>query len=299
MEKQLKMKSTREDKIFDVLNYIILGAAMLIVAFPLYFILIASFSDPMATARGEVLLWPVSPSLDGYQRIFENKDIWTGYRNTFIYTILGTTLSVFITMAVAYPLSRKYFSGQKFLMGYFMFTMFFNGGMIPEYLLVKNLKLRDTITIMVILGAVNVFNVIIARTFLMSNIPTELEEAASIDGCSQLRFFFQIVLPLSGSIIAVLVMYYGVSQWNDYFRGMIYLDSSDKYPLQLVIRSILFQSQVEALDETLMETMNTRLRIAELVKYGVIIVSSLPVLVLYPFLQKHFTKGVMIGSVKG
>lgn len=299
MKKQIKMKSTREDKVFDALTYIILGAAMLIVAFPLYFILIASFSDPTATARGEVLLFPVSPSLEGYQRIFQNKDIWTGYANTLVYTIFGTTLNVFLTMAVAYPLSRKYFSGRKVLMGYFMFTMFFNGGLIPEYLLVKNLDLRDTLTVMVVLGAVNVFNVIIARTFLMSNIPSELEEAASIDGCSQIRFFFQMVLPLSGAIIAVLVLYYGIAHWNDYFKGMIYLNSTEKYPLQLVIRSILIQSQLEAVDDTLMETMNARIHIAELVKYGVIIVSSLPVLVLYPFLQKYFTKGVMIGSVKG
>ena len=182
---------------------------------------------------------------------------------------------------------------------YLMITMYFGGGMVPTYLLVKDLGLRNTSTVMIVMGAVSVFNVIITRSFLEANIPTELEEAASIDGCSQLKFFFKMVLPLSGSIIAVLILYYGIWHWNDYMTGLIYLDDSDKYPLQLIIRSLLIQTQMEASDAASIESLSERLKVAESIKYGVIIISSLPVLVLYPFLQKHFTKGVLVGAVKG
>lgn len=293
------VKRSKEDLIFDCLNYLILGAFLLIVLYPLYFIVIASISDPNAVLSGEVIWFPKDLDFSGYNKIFADKNIWTGYYNTFVYTILGTILNVILTMGIGYPLSRKYFSGRKPIMIFLMITMYFGGGMVPTYLLVKDLGLRNTATIMIVMGAVNVFNVIITRSFLQANIPSELEEAASIDGCSQLKFFFKMVLPLSGSIIAVLILYYGIWHWNDYMTGLIYLDDGDKYPLQLIIRSLLIQTQMEANDVASIESLSERLKVAESIKYGVIIISSLPVLVLYPFLQKHFTRGVLVGAVKG
>lgn len=293
------VKRSKEDLIFDLLNYIVLGAFLLIVLYPLYFIVIASFSDPSRVLSGDVILLPKDLDFSGYQKIFSDTSIWQGYYNTFVYTILGTVLNVVLTMGIGYPLSRNYFSGKKPIMIFLMITMYFGGGMVPTYLLVKDMNLRNTTTIMIVMGAVSVFNVIITRSFLEANIPTELEEAASIDGCSQFKFFFRMVLPLSGSIIAVLILYYGIWHWNDYMTGLIYLDDGEKYPLQLIIRSLLIQTQMEANDVASIESLSQRLKVAESIKYGVIIISSLPVLVLYPFLQKHFTKGVLVGAVKG
>lgn len=293
------VKRSKEDLIFDLLNYIVLGAFLLIVLYPLYFIVIASFSDPSRVLSGDVILLPKDLDFSGYQKIFSDTSIWQGYYNTFVYTILGTVLNVVLTMGIGYPLSRNYFSGKKPIMIFLMITMYFGGGMVPTYLLVKDMDLRNTTTIMIVMGAVSVFNVIITRSFLEANIPTELEEAASIDGCSQFKFFFRMVLPLSGSIIAVLILYYGIWHWNDYMTGLIYLDDGEKYPLQLIIRSLLIQTQMEANDVASIESLSQRLKVAESIKYGVIIISSLPVLVLYPFLQKHFTKGVLVGAVKG
>ena len=293
------VKRSKEDLIFDLLNYIVLGAFLLIVLYPLYFIVIASFSDPSRVLSGDVIFLPKDLDFSGYQKIFSDTNIWQGYYNTFVYTILGTVLNVVLTMGIGYPLSRNYFSGKKPIMIFLMITMYFGGGMVPTYLLVKDMNLRNTTTIMIVMGAVSVFNVIITRSFLEANIPTELEEAASIDGCSQFKFFFRMVLPLSGSIIAVLILYYGIWHWNDYMTGLIYLDDGEKYPLQLIIRSLLIQTQMEANDVASIESLSQRLKVAESIKYGVIIISSLPVLVLYPFLQKHFTKGVLVGAVKG
>ena len=293
------VKRSKEDLIFDLLNYIVLGAFLLIVLYPLYFIVIASFSDPSRVLSGDVIFLPKDLDFSGYQKIFSDTSIWQGYYNTFVYTILGTVLNVVLTMGIGYPLSRNYFSGKKPIMIFLMITMYFGGGMVPTYLLVKDMNLRNTTTIMIVMGAVSVFNVIITRSFLEANIPTELEEAASIDGCSQFKFFFRMVLPLSGSIIAVLILYYGIWHWNDYMTGLIYLDDGEKYPLQLIIRSLLIQTQMEANDVASIESLSQRLKVAESIKYGVIIISSLPVLVLYPFLQKHFTKGVLVGAVKG
>lgn len=293
------IKRSREDLIFDIITYSFLGVVLLIIAYPLYFVTIASVSDPYAVLNGEVILLPKGLNVDSYIRIFQDKNIWTGYANTFLYTVLGTLLNVALTMAIAYPLSRKYFSGRKTIMTLLLITMYFSGGMIPTYLLVNSLHLRDTFWVMIFLGAISVYNVIITRTFMESNITSELEEAASIDGASQLHFFFKMVLPLSKSILAVLVLYYAVAHWNDYMRGMIYLNSAKKYPLQLVIRSILIQTQMIDTNSIDVEEIDARMKLAEAMKYGVIIVSSVPVLVLYPFIQKYFVKGVMIGAVKG
>ncbi len=293
------MKRSKEDWIFDIINAFVLGLVFIIVAYPLYFVVIASISDPYAVLNGEVLLFPKGLNVDAYVKIFADKQLWTGYANTIAYTAVGTLINVALTMTVAYPLSRRYFSGRKAITTILLVTMYFSGGMIPTYLLVKDLGLRDTFAVMVLLGAVSVYNVIIARTFLESNITDDLEEAAEIDGCSKIRFFFSMVLPLSKAILAVLVLYYAVAHWNDYMRGLIYLNTADKYPLQLVIRSILIQTQMSIQDSTDIADIDARMKLAEAMKYGVIIISTLPTLVLYPFIQKHFVKGVMIGSVKG
>ncbi len=290
---------SREDIVFDVLSYVLLGAILLIVLYPLYFIVIASFSDPTAVLGGDVILFPKDITFSGYMRIFQDNRIWSGYYNTFVYTILATALNVFLTMSIGYALSRRYFSGRRTIMVILMITMYFGGGMIPTYMLVNAMNLRNTTLVMILMGGVNVFNVIITRSFLEANIPTELEEAALIDGCSQFQTFLKIVLPLSGSILAVLVLYYGIAHWNDYMTALIYLDDAEKYPLQLIIRSILMTTQMEATDVSEVEMMSERLKVAESIKYGVIIISSAPVLILYPFLQKYFTKGVLVGAVKG
>lgn len=294
-----KVRRSRENIIFDWLNYILLGAFLIIIIYPLYFVVIASISDPSRVLNGEVIWLPKNITFVGYQKVFADAAIWNGYANTIFYTVCSTALSVIVTMAIGYPLSRRYFSGRRAVTIFLMITMYFSGGMVPTYLLVRSMGLRDTRLIMILMGSVSVFNVIITRSFLESNIPTELEEAAFMDGCSPIKFFIQMVLPLSGSIIAVLVLYYGIWRWNDYMTGLIYLSDSDKYPLQLVIRSLLIQTQMEASDTASIESLSDRLKTAESVKYGVVIVSSLPVLVLYPFLQKHFTKGVLVGAVKG
>ncbi len=297
--KKSKIKRNREDFIFDIVSYCILGLLSLVVLYPLYFIVIASFSDPYQVLTGNVILIPKGLNVDSYRRVFSESSIWTGYRNSLLYTVLGTALNVFLTATLAYPLSRRYFSGRKFIMTLILITMFFNGGLIPTYMLVNSLKLRDTIAVMIFLGAVSAYNVIIARTNFESNITSDLEEAASIDGCSQIRFFFTMVLPLSKAIIAVLVLYYAVGHWNDYMKGLIYLKDPKRYPLQLVIRSILLTSRIIDFENVDVEEINRQMRLAEGMKYGVIIVSSVPVLLIYPFIQKYFVKGVMIGSVKG
>lgn len=297
----IKIRESKEDRIFNIVVVIILTISMLIVLYPLYFVLIASISDPYAVLRGDVVLLPKKISFYSYATVLRDKRILTGYVNSLMYTFVGTAINVALTMALAFPLSRKYFSGKKPITIILLIVMYFNGGMIPTYLLVNSLHLRDTFAVMVILGAVSVFNVVIARTFLMGNIPDELEESADIDGCGKIRFFTSIVIPLSKSIISVLVLYYAVGHWNDFMRGMIYLDSQEKYPLQLVIRGILINSKLSASDLDIMDPDEAEQlrKVAEALKYSIIVVSTIPTLILYPFIQKNFVKGVMIGSVKG
>ena len=293
------IKRSKEDLIFDIFIYTFLGAFLLIVLYPLYFIVLASFSEVGAVNRGEVVFWTKGFNIEGYQRILCDNTIWRSYLNTFIYVGLGTSLSVIVTMMIAYPLSRSRFSGRNVIMLLLMITMYFSGGMIPSYILISKLNLRNTTFLMVILGCVSVYNIIVTRTFLKSNISDDLEAAASIDGCGSIQFFVRIVLPLSKAIMAVLVLYYGVGKWNDYMNPMIYLDDEERYPLALKLREILLVAtsgiNYDTLDPTELEK---RIQIAESMRYGVMIVSTIPVLCLYPFLQKYFVKGVMIGSVK-
>lgn len=285
------------DKMFDIINYGLLGLIALCVLYPLYFIIIASFSDPVAINNGQVAFWPVGFNTTGYQKIFENMKIWRSYSNTIFYTVVGTGINIVLTMMLAYPLSRKNFFAKTPLMMFVMFTMYFQGGLIPTYLWMNDLNLYNTPWVMVLLPAINVFNLIIAINFIKNNIPEELYEAAAIDGCSHIKFFARIVLPLSKTIIVVLVLYYGVAHWNEFMNGMIYLRDEGLYPLQLTLRNILLQNQASGLGDV--DSIIEQQKAAELIKYGAIIVSTLPVLVIYPFLQKHFEKGVMVGSVKG
>ena len=293
---KLKMKS-KSDIIFDIFNYTLLGLITILVLYPLYFIVIASFSDPDFINTGQVVFWPKGFNTLGYQKIFEDTKIWRAYGNTIFYTLVGTCINIVLTMMFAYPLSRKDFCGRRFLTFFMMFTMYFQGGLMPTYILMQNIHLYDTPWVMVLLPAINVFNVIIAKTNIQNNIPEELYEAAAIDGCSHFKFFCKIVMPLSKSIVAVLVLYYGVAHWNEFMNGLIYLRDEGLYPLQLTLRNILLQNQASGLGDV--DSIIEQQKAAELIKYGVIIVSTLPVLVIYPFLQKHFAKGVMVGSVKG
>ena len=296
MFKKWKQKN-RADRIFDVFNYLVLGLLGLMVLYPLYFIVIASVSDPVAINNGQVRLLPMGFNLDGYRKILEDGKIWTAYNNTVFYTVVGTSVNIILTMLIAYPLSRQNFFIRRGLMAFMMFTMYFQGGMIPTYLLMQKLNLSNTPWVMILLPAINVFNVIIATSNIRENIPNELYEAASIDGCSHFGFFFKMVLPLSKTIITVLVLYYGVAHWNEYMNGLIYLRDQSLQPLQIVLRNILMQNQVSAMGD--IDSILEQQKAAELIKYGLIIVSTLPVLVVYPFLQKHFNQGTMLGSVKG
>ena len=292
------MKS-KSDIAFDIFNYTLLGAITILVLYPLYFIVIASFSDPDFINTGQVVFWPKGFNVLGYQKIFEDTKIWRAYGNTIFYTLVGTCINIVLTMMFAYPLSRKDFCGRRFLTFFMMFTMYFQGGLMPTYILMQNIHLYDTPWVMVLLPAINVFNVIIAKTNIQNNIPEELYEAAAIDGCSHFKFFCKIVMPLSKSIVAVLVLYYGVAHWNEFMNGLVYLRDEGLYPLQLVLRGILVQNQASADMMADIDSMMAQQKTAELIKYGLIIVSALPVLVIYPFLQKYFAKGVMVGAVKG
>ena len=292
------LKKSHSDRVFDIVNTALLAIALLIVLYPLYFITIASFSDPNAIYQGKVYLLPKGITFDGYKKIFESRGIWDGYLNSVIYTVLGTGISVVMTIMTAYPLSRKDFLGRGLFMFLFTFTLIFSGGMIPTYLNVKNLGMINTLWAMVLPGAVLTYNLIIARTFFKMTIPDELLESAMMDGCSNTRFFLYVVVPLSPTLMAILVLFYDVTQWNAYFDALLYLSDKKRYPLQLVLRGILLQN--ESLSQMSLEDDPIRLqRIADQIKYGVILMASLPMLMLYPFLQKYFVKGLMIGSVKG
>ncbi|MFC7679311.1 carbohydrate ABC transporter permease [Paenibacillus sp. GCM10028914] len=290
---------SRNDKIFDLLNTLFFIVVSLIVVYPLYFMLIASFSDPDAVNTGQTFLWPKDITLNGYKEIFSNSRIWAGYKNSIIYALLSMIIRTSLTITAGYALSRKDLVGRNFFMMMIIFTMFFGGGLIPTYLIVRDLDMINTVWAMIIPGAVSAYNLIIVKTFFQQTIPDELLEASAIDGCSNIRFFTKIVLPLSLPIIAVIALFSAVQEWNSYFSALIYLRDAEMHPLQLILRDILVQNQAQdLLSEDAVEAMQ-RQKAAEQIKYGVIIVSSVPMLILYPFLQRFFIKGVMIGSVKG
>ncbi|KOP64618.1 sugar ABC transporter permease [Bacillus sp. FJAT-18019] len=293
------MPQSRSERIAGVFIYIILSFITLLVLYPLYFVLIASISAPETVMRGDVWIWPRELSFVGYERLFANSELMRGFLNTLLYTTTGTALNVMMTIAAAYPLSRADFNGRGIFTAIIVFTMFFSGGMIPNYLLVKELGMLDTIWAMIIPSAVSVWNIIIMRTFFQNSIPKEMQEAAFIDGASNMRVLWRIVLPLSGPILAVMVLFYAVGHWNSYFSALIYLSDRSNYPLQLFLREILVQGQMQEMVDISDDSLARSLMDAEAIKYAAVIVTNLPMLLLYPFLQKYFVKGVMIGAIKG
>lgn len=291
-----KIANNSKDKVFTFLCYATVAVLTLIVLYPIIYILSASVSNSNMVVQGKVWLLPVKFTLQAYEIVFNKSEIWIGYKNTIVYTFLGTMINLAMTLMCAYPLARKNLRGRGIIMFICSFTMMFSGGMIPNYILVKNLGIMNTTWAMVLPGAMSVYNMIVCRTFIESNIPGEMLEAAHIDGCSDTQFFFRMVLPLSKSIIAVLALWYGVAHWNSYMNAFLYLRESARYPLQVFLKEILIQSQHLGSEDIDVDNLNT---IAETIKYAVIVVSSVPLFCVYPFVQKHFQKGVMVGSVKG
>jgi multiple sugar transport system permease protein/putative aldouronate transport system permease protein len=295
----IRIRESRVDQIFNLVNYIILTVFLFAVLYPLIYVVSASFSDGAAVISGRVILWPVDFSLLAYKKIFQYDSIWSGYANSLFYAIVGTSVNIILTLFAAYPLSRRDLYGRKLLMGIFVFTMFFNGGLIPTYLLVKDLGMLNTRSAMIIPQALSVWNLIIAIAYFRSSIPEELLEAAHLDGCSDFQYFFRILLPLSTPIIAVLTLFYAISHWNQYFTALIYLSDKALFPLQIILRDILIQSQVDMNMMEDLQSMAAKEALRELLKYALIVVASVPVLIIYPFVQKYFVRGIMLGAIKG
>lgn len=294
-----RVKQSRSDQIFNIVNYTLLTVVMIIVLYPLIYVLSASFSTPYAVTSGQVWLYPVDFSLVGYETVFRNPDIVSGYLNSIFITVAGTLVSLIVTVMAAYPLSVRDFKGRNFFMALYTFTMMFSGGLIPSFLWIQQLHMYNTYWALILPSALSVYNMIIARTFFQSSIPHDLYESASLDGCSDIRYMLSIVIPLSKPILAVLVMYYGVGLWNSYFNALIYLADKSKMPLQVVLRNIILQNQIDPSTMVDVDAMLKKQGLSELLKYSLIVVSSVPMLILYPFIQKHFVKGVMIGALKG
>lgn len=292
-------RTTKGDRVFNRVVIAIVSLLALIVLLPMINIVACSFSTPGAVSAGKVLLWPVDFTLENYKLVLKYKDVWIGYRNTIFYTVAGTLINVVLTMFCAYPLSVKTFSGRTFLNKMLMFTMIFSGGMIANYILIRELKLMNSIWAVLLPGAINVYNVMITRTYIQTSIPRDLEESARIDGCSYFMYFIKFVLPLAKPIIAVIAMYYAVSHWNSYFSAFLYLSDDNLYPLQLFLREILINSRMDTSGVTDPEMLEAMQGLADALKYVVIVVSTFPLMCIYPFVQKYFVKGVMIGAVKG
>lgn len=295
VEKMFGKRQSLNDGVFDICILVLGIFILLITAYPLYFIIIASFSDPIAVYNGRVWFLPSETTLDGYIKVFEDARIWRGYRNTIFYTISGTLISLLFTLPAAYSLSRKDLPGRNIIMMYFVFTMFFSGGLIPTYLAVRGFRLTNTFWVLIVPFSVSAYNLIIARTFFSSTIPQELYEAAVIDGCGNTRFFVQVVLPLSKAIVSVIALYCAVGQWNQFFLSLIYVRREALMPLQMVLRNILLQNQMLQTGFNNDEAQ----KIADMMRYSLIIVSTVPIMCFYPLIQKYFTKGIMIGSIKG
>ena len=282
---------------FSAFNTVFCIIVFLIVAYPLYYVIIASFSDPMLVSSGQVSFWPRGFTLRGYEMVFEENDLWIGYRNTIFYTVVGTLINIAVTFPASYACSRREFMPRRAIMLMFVFTMFFSGGLIPTYMLMRSLNMINSIWVFLIPFSLNVYNFIIVRTFFETGIPEELYDAAQLDGCGHFRYFLKIAMPLSRAIVAVIGLYYAVAHWNDYFTGLLYARDLDYKPLQLVLREVLLVAQASS------QTGGTGSGYAILyvisMKYSIIIVSTIPLMIIYPFLQRYFEKGVMLGAVKG
>jgi len=298
------MKKKHKLDLFDVINGVLLIILMFIILYPLYYTIIASFSDPQEVASGNVTWKIVGFSLDAYKHVFQNNQIWVGYGNTIFYTVFGTMLNIVLTIPAAYVLSKPYLPHKKFLMGFFLFTMYFGGGMIPTYFLVKNMGLINTRACLVLLGGISIYNLIVTKSFFMSSIPESLFEAAEIDGAGEIKKFFAIAIPLSKSILAVMVLYYAVAHWNSYFNALLYISDKSLEPLQQVLRRILLLNEnalnVETSQLSMEELLDSAKRawLAYTMKYALVFIASAPLLIAYPFVQKYFVKGTMIGAVK-
>lgn len=298
-------RKVNSDRLFDTVNITIVSILTLLILLPLIHILAASISSPDLVMSGKVMLFPKEITLDGYIRVFQDKDIVIGYVNTIFYTVAGTLINLVLTLTAAYALSKKRFVGRKVVMALIIFTMYFGGGMIPTYILMKDLGLLNTYMVLLICNGVSTYNLIVCRTFFINGVPSELEDSAMIDGCSTFKTFLRIVLPLSKALIGVMVLYYGIAHWNSYFNALIYISDRSKVPLQLVLREILVANEMKsqmmmtAKASATEELVTAQIRLASLIKYSVIVVSSVPVMIVYPMLQKYFDKGIMLGSLKG
>jgi len=300
--RNLGINETKQDRIFNTCAYIYLVFCCLVIIYPLYFIVIASLSSPEHVLAGQVFLWPKGLNLAGYERILHYRPIWTGYRNSLFYSVVGAVLSTTFTLFAAYPLSRSDFSGRKAFTVFLLIAMFFQGGLIPQYILVNALNLRNTYWVLILLSGIQVMNLFMASSYFKSTYIPSMYEAAEMDGCTHFGYFFRILLPISTPIVIVMLLFYGVWQWNDYFRALIYLDKEQYYPIQLVLKELLASNQVTgALFELLSEDQEAyteMLKAAESMKYGIILIATLPMLLVYLFLQKFFIKGITLGSVK-
>ncbi len=294
-----RISASRDDLVYYIISGFIMSLLLVMALYPMVFVLSASFSSGDAVSSGKVILWPVELNLEGYKTVFRNNDILRAYWNTLLYTAAGTLINVSMALITAYPLSRRDLRGRGFLMLIFTFTMFFSGGMIPSYINISNLHLMNTFWVMVLPGALSVYNMIVTRTFIQTSIPYEMLEAASIDGCNDTKYFFSFVLPLSKAIIAVNTLFSAVNHWNAYFNAMIYLNDRDKLPLQNIMRELLVLNEMNLSDLVDPEQALLMLNSVAVLKYALIVVATVPILCAYPFAQKYFVKGVMIGSVKG
>ncbi|MDO4294254.1 MAG: carbohydrate ABC transporter permease [Eubacteriales bacterium] len=298
MKKERSKKVKAGDRAFDIINTLLLALIFVLILYPMYYVLIASFSDPDLVLTGKITLLPKGFQLDSYKKVFGNAEVMNGYLHTILYTLAGTLINLAVTLTAGYALSRQDLRGKKGLTMFFVFTMFFSGGTVPTYMLVRNLNLLNTFWAMVLPNAMSVWNLILCRNFFEGNIPKELLEVSQIDGCRNDYFFYRIVLPLSKALIAVMVLFYAVGHWNSYMQPLLYLSDRAKYPLQLVLKNILISSQPDAS----LAGMTDRAELykqTEMLKYSLVVVSSVPMIVLYPFVQKYFVQGVMVGSVKG
>ena len=300
MKKHGAKRISKFDATIEVVNIVFLSIIAVIILYPLIYVLSASFSDAMSVTSGKMFLWPVDLTLENYEEVFKNKNIVLGFRNSIIIIVSGTVINLLMTILAAYPLSRRDLWGHSVIMKLITFTMFFNGGLIPSYLLIgKTLGLMDNWLSLILPGAISVYNMIIMRTYFMTSVPFELQEAAEIDGCSMFGILARIVLPLSGPVIAVIALYYAVGHWNSYFNALLYITSEDLQPLQLYLRKVLTLNNAQSLMQMGADEMARQAMRAETIKYSVIVVSSIPMLIMYPFVQRFFVKGVMIGAIKG
>lgn len=297
-EERGKPKKIGQDKIFNLVLYLICGIIILLVLYPMYFIVIASFSDPTAVANGEIFFLPKGLNLKAYKKLAEYDQLWVGYRNTILYVIGGTAMTVMVNIPASYALSRRKMYGRKFFTLLYLIPMFFTGGLIPTYMVIKQFGLLDSFWVMIVPFCVVTYYIVVGRTFFATSIPDDLWEAAQLDGCGYLGFFFKIVLPLSKAVVAVIALWAAVGQWNSYFNALLYLRDTNLQPLQIVLRNILISNQNISVLMTGSAAAEAK-QLADLIKYAIIVVSSAPIMCLYPFVQKYFNQGVMLGSLKG